>query len=243
MKTNVIMKSPDRELYGVVIRQDTKGEFLCLTDLQNAYAKVRFDKGWQDRRVETILSSKSMAERVFYIARKRGYIKNDKSISEFKNEVNKTSLVKVLKKYKMYKTMGVREERRVICDPYVWVMIALEMNPEIYADVIFWVTDKLIINRIEVGDRYNTLSRAVARFDDADYRSMAKALNWIVFNQHETNIRNRATQEQLRELEQLQSNLAFSIEAGFIKSFDELMSFMREIYAKKNNISIIKREG
>ena len=143
----------------------------------------------------------------------------------------------------MYKTMGVREERRVICDPYVWVMIALEMNPEIYADVIFWVTDKLIINRIEVGDRYNTLSRAVARFDDADYRSMAKALNWIVFNQHETNIRNRATQEQLRELEQLQSNLAFSIEAGFIKSFNELMSFMREIYAKKNNISIIKREG
>lgn len=234
MKTNVTMKSPDRELYGVVIRQDTKGEFLCLTDLQTAYAKERFAKGWQDRRVETILSTRSIAERVYYIARRRGYIREDMPIDEFIDEVCETSMIKVLKRYKMYKTMGAREEKRVICDPYIWVMIALEMNPEIYAEVIFWVTDKLIINRIEVGDRYNTLSRAVARFPDVDYPEMARALNWIVFNKHETNIRNKATQEELKELERLQSNLSFSIDSGFINSFEELMNTMRSIYIRKH---------
>lgn len=234
MKTNVTMKSPDRELYGIVIRQDTKGEFLCLTDLQTAYTKERFVKGWQDRRIETVLSTRSIAERAYYIARRRGYIREDIPIDEFVSEVYKTSMIKVLKKYKMYKTIGAREEKRVICDPYIWVMIALEMNPEIYAEVIFWVTDKLIINRIEVGDRYNTLSRAVARFSDVDYPEMARALNWIVFNKHETNIRNKATQEELKELEQLQSNLSFSIDSGFINSFEELMNTMRSIYIRKH---------
>ena len=170
----------------------------------------------------------------YYIARKRGYIKESVAIDSFVNEVYNSTMIKVLKKYKMYKTMGAREEKRVICDPYIWVMIALEMNPEIYAEVIFWVTDKLIINRIEVGDRYNTLSRAVARFPDVDYPEMARALNWIVFNKHETNIRNKATQEELKELEQLQSNLSFSIDSGFINSFEELMNTMRSIYIRKH---------
>lgn len=33
MKTTVTMKSKDRELFGVTIRQDTKSQFLSVTDL------------------------------------------------------------------------------------------------------------------------------------------------------------------------------------------------------------------
>ena len=51
MKTNVTMKSKDRELFGVVIKQDTKNSFLSLTDLQEAYAVGRLNEGWKDKRV------------------------------------------------------------------------------------------------------------------------------------------------------------------------------------------------
>ena len=39
MKTDVILSSTDRELFGITIRQNTKEQFLSVTDLQNAYEK------------------------------------------------------------------------------------------------------------------------------------------------------------------------------------------------------------
>ena len=67
MKTNVTMKSKDRELFGVVIKQDTKNSFLSLTDLQEAYAVGRLNEGWKDKRVNEVLSSRDNAERMYYI--------------------------------------------------------------------------------------------------------------------------------------------------------------------------------
>ena len=64
-------------------------------------------------------------------------------------------------------------------------------------------------------------------------REMADKLNWIVFNKHGYVLDGRATQEQLKELETLQSNLAFCIEMGTISSFSNLMNMMRSIYVKK----------
>ena len=151
----------------------------------------------------------------------------------FIQSVEKESLIKVMKKMGAYKTMGRGENRRTMCNPYIWVLVAMELNPMLYAEVVTWLTDKLILNRIEAGDKYNVLSRAISRFPDADYTRMAKGLNWIVFNEHESMIRNRATQEQLKELEMLQSNLAFCIEMGTISSFSDLINMMGAIYKKK----------
>lgn len=44
MKTNVTMMSNDRKLFGVTIRQDTKNQFLSITDLQEAYTRARIEK-------------------------------------------------------------------------------------------------------------------------------------------------------------------------------------------------------
>lgn len=235
MKTNVIMKSSDRNLFGVVIKQDTKTSFMSLTDLQEAYSMKRMQEGWQEKRIENILSNKSSAERIYYILSKRGYIKN-KKLDEFIKEVNDTSLIKVLKKYKAYKTVGTRYEKRVSCDPYVWILVAMELNPMLYAETIMWLTDSLILNRIEAGDRYNTLSRSAAKLKDVDYSKMAKALNWIVFNQHETAIRNKASKEQLKELEELQIKLSVLIDMGYVKTFEELLEVMRKIYKDKHKL-------
>lgn len=42
MKTNVVMISKDRDLFGVTIKQDTKTSFMSLTDLQEAYTRKGF---------------------------------------------------------------------------------------------------------------------------------------------------------------------------------------------------------
>ena len=54
-----------------------------------------------------------------------------------------------------------------------------------------------------------------------------------MFNIHETMIRNKANQEQLKELDDLQKSLAFAIDMGYIASFPSLVSEMRKLYCKK----------
>lgn len=225
------MVSKDRVLFGVTIRQDTKNGFLSVSDLQEAYFRARIDKGWGDRRIERILSTNDAAERIYYILEKQGFIKT--SFCAFMEEVRKTSLVKVMKKCGAYKTTGARENRHTSCNPYVWVLLAMELNPELYATVVIWLTDNLIINRIEAGDRYNNLCRAASKFKDVDYAKIGRALNYIVFNQHERMLRNTATQEELKEIDDIQKSLAFAINMGYIKTFDILITEMRKLWEIK----------
>lgn len=232
------MKSMDRELFGIVIRQDTKNEFLSVTDLQESYTRGRIEKGWSDKRIEDILSNQTSAERIFYILDKQCVIKT--TFPAFMEEVKNESLVKVMKRYGVYKTTGARSNRTVMCNPYIWILLALELNPEIYANVVIWLTDKLILNRIEAGDNYNTLCRAASKFKDVDYVSIAKGLNYIIFGIHEAQLRNKATQRELTELDKLQSSLAFAINMGYINTFDELMNTMRKLWNDKHSIIIVK---
>jgi len=231
MKTNVTLSSKDRVLYGVTIRQNTKDNFMSVTDLQEAYSYARIKYGWKDRRIERILSTNDAAERIYYILNEQGIIKTP--LEAFIEEVNNQSLVKVLKKYKAYKTCGARENKYTSCNKYIWILLAMEMNPAIYAKVVIWVGDSLITNRIEAGDRYNELCRAASKFNNVDYRKIAKGINYIVFNIHETLIRNKATQVELKELDDLQRSLAFSVNMGYIKTFDELINEMRKLWFNK----------
>lgn len=231
MKSNIVLNSKDRVLYGVTIKQDTKNQFLSLTDLQEAYTVARVNNGWSDRRIERILSTNDSAERIYYILFEQGFIKTQFGV--FMKDVENNSLVKVMKGCGAYKTKGRGINRTTMCNPYIWVMIAMELNPELYAKVIIWLTDNLIINRIEAGDKYNELCRACSKFKDVDYRMIAKGLNYIVFNIHETMIRNKASQEELRELDDLQKSLAFSVNMGYIKSFNDLHCTMQKLWFEK----------
>ncbi len=85
MKSNIILESRDRILFGITIRQDTKMEFLSLSDLQEAYTIARLKNGWSDRRINDILSSNVSSERVYYILKERNFIET--GISAFLEEV------------------------------------------------------------------------------------------------------------------------------------------------------------
>ena len=109
-------------------------------------------------------------------------------------------------------------------------MVAIELNPIIKANVIYWISDSLILNRIEAGNFYKELTRAVSQFKDADYIKLAMALNYCIFGKHETGIRNYGTKEELKQLQDLESKMAFAINMGYINSFDMLLEELRRIY-------------
>jgi hypothetical protein len=232
MKTNVIVKSEDRNLFGITIQQQTKTGLLNLSDLQEAYTHARVKNGWTDKRVDRVLLSEQNKERVYYVLKEQGVI--NVSFQTFMQGAD-TNYIKYLKKLGVYKTTGARNTKTTWCDPYIWILVALELSPVFYAKTVIWLKDSLILNRIEAGNFYKTLGSALQKFkpDGEQYRILAKALNYIVFRKHETGIRNTGTKEQLKELTRLEEKFAFAIDMGYIKTFDDLLAELRKMYNEK----------
>lgn len=226
MKTNIVMKSEkDRELFGVVIRQETKTGFMSLTDLQEAYTHARVLSGWKDHYVSDVMKTAQNWERIYYILYEQGFVKT--SISVFMEEAKENGIVKTLKSCGVYKTTGRGENKTVMCNPYIWVLVAMELNPQLYAKVVTWLTDKLILNRIEAGNFYKSLSSSLTKIQNPDYKNIAISLNIAIFGRHETGIRNTGSKEQLEELTRLEDRISFAIERGYIKNNAEIIKAIR----------------
>lgn len=162
-------------------------------------------------------------------------------IDELQSELNTQSdisydgSIEVLTEIKGRNTKSGRTSDVVWMNPYLFIKFSMWLSPRFELQVIKFVADQLIRFRHEAGDNYNGLTSAVQRFKDINYPQLAKGLNWIVFNIHEAGIRNKATQEQLRELVEVQKKLAFACDMGYIKTFDELINEMRRLYHMKYN--------
>ena len=115
--------------------------------------------------------------------------------------------------------------------PLLFIDFAMWLNPKFKVQVLKFVYDELIKCRTAAGDNYNVLAKSIASLPDVDYPKVARALNWIVFNKHERDIRNTATPQQLQDMDELQRKLAFS---GYIRSFPDLMNSMRRIYNRQH---------
>lgn len=235
MKTSVIIQSEDRNLFGQIIRTDTKTGFLNLSDLQESYTRKRILEGWSEKRIDHILNYKDSHERIYYILKEQGVI--IPPLAGFIEEVDKNGITRTLKRYNVFKTTGARKTKTSWCNPYIFTLIALELSPEFYGRVIVWVTDSLILNRIEAGNFCKALNSAINRFnpDGNQFMDLAKALNYIVFGRHEAGIRNTGTKEQLKELANIEEKMAFAIDMGYIKSYDALLVELRKIWNKKYN--------
>lgn len=123
---------------------------------------------------------------------------------------------------------------KVYMHPYLFIKFALWLNPKFEYQVIKFVYDELIKNRHLAGDNHNKLMSSIQILGYIDYAHICKGLNYIVFNNHYKNIRNDATEEQLSELHILEEKLSFAIEMGYIRSYQELIANMREMYNRKN---------
>lgn len=239
MKTNVIMTSfTDRNLFGTVIRQQTKTGFLNLSDLQNCFDTLKVKKQWANKNIQELIARREHVERIYYILEMQDVITY--GLSEFIENVERKGIATYLKTIGQYKTTGARHTKTTWVNPYIWTLIALELSPEFYAKTIIWLTDTLILNRIEAGNLYSALTKSISKFNPTtdQYIKLAKSLNFIVFNKHEAGIRNMASTKQLKELEIFESKMAFAIDMGYINTFDMLINELRKIWNEKYQLKI-----
>lgn len=119
--------------------------------------------------------------------------------------------------------------------PYLFIDFAMWINPRFKLTVIQFVYDQLIQYRHSAGDNFKGLNKAVVRFKNVNYAQLAKALNYLVFGIHNNGLRQQASEEQLKKLSELEKQLAFAIDMGFIESFDGLMTYLRKIWIIQHN--------
>lgn len=119
--------------------------------------------------------------------------------------------------------------------PILFIKFSMWLNPRFEYFVIKFVYDELIKHRHLAGDNYRSLASSAQYLEGCDFVKIAKALNYIVFGRHEENLRQNASDFQLKELSDLQAKLAFSIDMGYIRTFDALINEMRRIYDMKYN--------
>jgi len=221
MKTNIVLNSKDRELFGITIKQNTKEQFLSITDLQKAYEKARWIYGWNEKRINDILSNKDTKERIYYLLKERDLIKAE--IPVFIEMTEKEGIVKVLKGLDIWKTTGRGENKCVMSDPYIWMLLAMELNPMLYAKVIFWLTDSLVFDRIEAGSEYKPMNTAIKSIiESPDYVKYAKLINKTIFGHHQSGMRNLASANELKNIASIERFIISAIEIGLIRNDSDI---------------------
>lgn len=125
-------------------------------------------------------------------------------------------------------------------------MVALELDPEIYASVVVWLTDGFIKSRNVAGDAYVKMCRSISSLiknkDELSecIKKIAEAMNYIIFNKHEDGIRNKATEEQLNQITELELAISSIIDCGFISDYNILIAYLRKEWMKRWDFSVVR---
>jgi len=123
--------------------------------------------------------------------------------------------------------------------PLLFIDFAMWLNPTFKVKVLKFVYDQLIKYRNEAGDTYRDLSSSVSILVSKKklpgcIKDIARGINHCVFGDHERNIRNKKAEESLMiELVEIQKKVTMLIDEGFLKSFDDVMKYLRMTWRKK----------
>jgi len=226
MKTNVVMKSADRNLFGITIRQRTENSFLSISDLQKAYEVARWQHGWTTQSISQLMQSVRFSERLFHLLNERGLVKVD--FPTFMEMVDREGVTNVMKGLGVWKTTGKGVDRAVFSDPYIWVMVALELNPLLYAKVIMWLTDTLIFDRIEAGSEFKPMNSAISKIvPSPDYRKYAIAINEKVFGHHQSGMRNIASAKELSKIARIEQFVSNAIDMKLVGKDEDIINVIK----------------
>ena len=172
-----------------------------------------------------------------------------KEVTKFLDLESTTELVKVImcrenlhtQDYTYVKSRASRGDNAgTWMHPVLFIDFAMWINPTFKYDVIKFVYDEMIKFRNLSGDAYPTMCKAVKSILPEDIfrekvKDLARSLNIIIYGKHESEMRNKiADESKLRELYELEMNIAQWIEIGIVKNYQQLKSALTNLYYKKH---------
>lgn len=119
--------------------------------------------------------------------------------------------------------------------PLLFIDFAMWINPTFKVKVLKFVYDEMIKFRNLAGDAYPRMCTAVSSIlpehvFKQKVKDLAKSLNIIVYGKHESEMRNKIGDEaKIRELYELELQIAQWIDLGFIKDYNSLKSTLTNI--------------
>ena len=123
--------------------------------------------------------------------------------------------------------------------PILFIKFAMWLNPRFEVQVIKFVYDQMIKYRNDAGDAYKELGAAMSTIVNKQFMATAMAntsrgINFIVFGDHYTAIRNdKGTEELQRELFELERKVADLINDGFITEYEQVINYLRKKWKEK----------
>lgn len=123
--------------------------------------------------------------------------------------------------------------------PMLFIDFAMWINPSFKYDVLMFVSDQMLKYRNESGDGHKYLSGAVATLVEKPFMSgamsqISTAVNFCVFGEHRKMIRNeRGDEASQRALSEFEHKVADLIYEGFIKSYYDLIKYLRDVWRRK----------
>lgn len=172
------------------------------------------------------------------------FLDSDKS-KEFINELERQSRLsgdadfKAISITKSVMTKNGKTRAKIYVHPYLFIDFAMWLNPAFKYHVLKFVHDQLIHYRNEAGDAYKELTAAIDKVslkEDIAFniQHVAMALNFVVYNKHETGIRNLVGEEEkTRDLYELEWDIAKLVNRGFITDINGILDFLREEYKRR----------
>ena len=225
MKTNQEMIRPMGNFN--VIQRTSDGYFNATHLLrqwnENAKSKPVNSTDLKERRLDAFWDSTNLDQLMSEIAENELNFKSQ-NFGDLKNALSKTCRGK--------KNGG------TWMHPVLFIKFAMYLSPRFEYHVLKFVDDEMIRYRNDAGDAYKQLSSAVMKIVPRDFmptamKKIAEALNWVIFNEHESGIRNKHGEEnKQRELFHLETKVTDLINEGFIRSFDQLEEYLRSQWRK-----------
>jgi hypothetical protein len=114
------------------------------------------------------------------------------------------------------------------------------LSPAFEYYALKFTLDEMIEFRRKAADEHRGLASMVEKivfphFMRTAIQNVSEALNWIVFNRHETGIRDKYGDEKTqREIYELERKVADLINEGFITEYERLIDYLRKRYHEKN---------